>query len=167
MNRFWEILNGTSSIGATLSPENVILSLVLAFVLGHALANGLSERFFNIVPDNEDDLIEAGVQCVIYGVVDDKFTRRANGIHLFESAISTSNACCENGNSFVHSLIPYPVYLAARPHSDSHFNEIATLKYIKPSPRKQIQISHPTSVISFMRYGTFSCPTSLIHSGFS
>jgi uncharacterized membrane protein YhiD involved in acid resistance len=38
MDRFWQILEGTSSTGGAFTPESVLLSLLLAFVLGQALA---------------------------------------------------------------------------------------------------------------------------------
>ncbi len=39
MNQFWQILDGTTGrYGGTFTPENVLLSLLLAFVLGQALA---------------------------------------------------------------------------------------------------------------------------------
>jgi len=38
MNRFWELLDGTPSAGGMFSPENVLLSLLLAFALGQVLA---------------------------------------------------------------------------------------------------------------------------------
>lgn len=38
MNQIWEILDGAGSGGGTFTPENVILSLLLAFVLGQVLA---------------------------------------------------------------------------------------------------------------------------------
>lgn len=38
MNQIWEILDGVSSTGSMFTPENVLLSLLLAFVLGQALA---------------------------------------------------------------------------------------------------------------------------------
>jgi uncharacterized membrane protein YhiD involved in acid resistance len=38
MDRIWEILEGTPSTGGLFTPESVLLSLLLAFVLGQALA---------------------------------------------------------------------------------------------------------------------------------
>ncbi len=38
MNQIWKILDGTSYYGGPFTPENVILSLLLAFVLGQVLA---------------------------------------------------------------------------------------------------------------------------------
>ncbi|MHC4751659.1 MAG: DUF4956 domain-containing protein, partial [Planctomycetota bacterium] len=38
MDRVWQILEGTSSTGGLFTPESVLLSLLLAFVLGQALA---------------------------------------------------------------------------------------------------------------------------------
>lgn len=38
MNQFWELLDGRTYAGGDFSPESVILSLVLAFVLGQTLA---------------------------------------------------------------------------------------------------------------------------------
>lgn len=38
MNQIWEILDGTSPMGGMFTPENVLISLLLAFVLGQALA---------------------------------------------------------------------------------------------------------------------------------
>lgn len=38
MNRIWEILDGTGSTSGAFTPENVLLSLLLAFVLGQVLA---------------------------------------------------------------------------------------------------------------------------------
>ncbi len=38
MNNFWEILDGTSVVDSTFAPENVLFSLLLAFVLGQILA---------------------------------------------------------------------------------------------------------------------------------
>jgi uncharacterized membrane protein YhiD involved in acid resistance len=38
MERVWQILEGTSSTGGLFTPESVLLSLLLAFVLGQALA---------------------------------------------------------------------------------------------------------------------------------
>ena len=38
MNQIWEILDGAPSSGGTFTPENILLSLVLAFVLGQVLA---------------------------------------------------------------------------------------------------------------------------------
>ena len=38
MNQIWEILDGVPSTGGTFTPESVLLSLLLAFVLGQTLA---------------------------------------------------------------------------------------------------------------------------------
>ena len=38
MNQFWEILDGGRLLAPTFTAENVLLSLVLAFVLGQVLA---------------------------------------------------------------------------------------------------------------------------------
>jgi len=38
MDRIWQILDGTSSTGTTFTPEGILLSLLLAFVLGQVLA---------------------------------------------------------------------------------------------------------------------------------
>ena len=38
MDRIWQILEGTSSTGNVFTPESILLSLLLAFVLGQALA---------------------------------------------------------------------------------------------------------------------------------
>jgi uncharacterized membrane protein YhiD involved in acid resistance len=38
MNQIWEMLDGAGSTGGTFTPENVLLSLLLAFVLGQVLA---------------------------------------------------------------------------------------------------------------------------------
>jgi uncharacterized membrane protein YhiD involved in acid resistance len=38
MNQIWQFLDGTSSYGGMFTPENVLLSLLLAFVLGQTLA---------------------------------------------------------------------------------------------------------------------------------
>lgn len=38
INQFWEYLDGQSHAGSVFTPESIILSLVLAFVLGQALA---------------------------------------------------------------------------------------------------------------------------------
>lgn len=38
MNQIWEILDGTGSAGGMFTPQNVLLSLLLAFVLGQVLA---------------------------------------------------------------------------------------------------------------------------------
>ncbi len=38
MNQIWEILDGVGGTGVTFTPENVILSLLMAFVLGQVMA---------------------------------------------------------------------------------------------------------------------------------
>jgi len=38
MNQFWELLDGRSYAGSVFTPESIVLSLILAFVLGQVLA---------------------------------------------------------------------------------------------------------------------------------
>ena len=57
-----------------------------------ARENLFAEFLFETVGNDEDDLAESGAGRIEYGVVHDRFARRADGVELLETTVTRSHA---------------------------------------------------------------------------
>ncbi len=69
-----------------------------------ARADNFAERLFDVVADDEHKLAEAGAQRVEDGIINDGFAAGADGINLFQTAVTAAHAGGENEqNRFCHA----------------------------------------------------------------
>jgi hypothetical protein len=54
--------------------------------------DGFPERFLEIPPDHEHDLLETRPDRVVYGVIDDELTVGSHGLHLLQTAVAAAHS---------------------------------------------------------------------------
>ena len=85
----------------------VDLNAQLGADLLNAVADGLLEGILDVVADDKDDLVKAGLDRVMNGIVHDDLAVGTHSRQLFDAAAEAgANACSHNNQSSFHDFPP-------------------------------------------------------------